>query len=129
MGFVIFIHALVCVFLCLIILMQSGRGGGLTESFSSAESIFGAKTNVFLVKATTVLGSIFLVTCLSLAFFSSKQDKSLMSKRLNPAPTSTMNTTPVAPSSSQDVSTDTKESTQDANQNSTQAPAVTNSVQ
>ncbi len=78
--FVIIVHVIVCIMLVTIILMQSGRGGGLTESFSSAESLFGAKTNVMLVKATTVLASIFLVTCLSLAILSAKRGKSLMTQ-------------------------------------------------
>ncbi len=77
-GFVIFVHAVVCIFLMLVILMQSGRGGGLTEGFASAESIFGARTNVFMIKTTTVLATLFLVTCLSLALLSSQKGKSLM---------------------------------------------------
>ena len=77
-GFVIFIHALVCLMLVVIILMQSGRGGGLTESFAAAESVFGAKTNEFLIKGTNVFAILFLVTCLSLAFLSSDKQKSLM---------------------------------------------------
>lgn len=77
-GFVIFVHALVCLMLVVIILMQSGRGGGLTESFASAESMFGAKTNEFLIKGTSVFAVLFLVTCLSLAFLSSNKNKSLM---------------------------------------------------
>jgi len=79
MGFVIFLHTGVCLFLIAIILLQSGRGGGLTEAFSSAESLFGAKTNVFLVRATAFLAGLFLVTCMTLAFLSSKKEKSLMS--------------------------------------------------
>ncbi len=75
---IIIVHCLVSVLLAVIILMQSGRGGGLTEAFASAESIFGAKTNTFLIKATTFLAVIFLVTSLSLAFLSSRKDKSLM---------------------------------------------------
>ena len=78
MGFIFFIHAIVCVVLAFIILMQSGRGGGLTEAFASAESIFGAQTNSTLIRATTVLASLFLVTSLTLTFLSSRQDKSLM---------------------------------------------------
>ncbi len=78
--FILIIHTLICILLCLVILMQSGRGGGLTESFSSAESVFGAKTNSFMVKTTTVFASIFLVTCLTLAFLSSRRDRSLMSE-------------------------------------------------
>ena len=80
LTFFIVIHVGVCLFLCLIILMQSGRGGGLTETFSGAESMFGAKTNTVLVKATTVLATVFIVTCLTLAYFSSKSNKSLISE-------------------------------------------------
>ena len=78
LGFIIFLHVVVCILLSLMILMQSGRGGGLAESFSAAESMFGARTNVVLVKATTVLGAFFIVTCLSLAFFSAQGSKSLI---------------------------------------------------
>ena len=78
--FFLIIHTLICILLCMVILMQSGRGGGLTEGFSSAESVFGAKTNSFMVKTTTVFASIFLITCLTLAFLSSRKDRSLMSE-------------------------------------------------
>ncbi|MDP8213237.1 MAG: preprotein translocase subunit SecG [Candidatus Zapsychrus exili] len=77
-GLIIFAHVIVSVLLVTVILMQSGRGGGLTEAFSSAESMFGAKTNEFLIKGTTVLSIVFLVTSLSLAFISSRKDKSLI---------------------------------------------------
>ena len=79
MAFVIFLHVLVCIFICIVILMQSGRGGGLTEHFAAAESMFGAKTNIFLVKTTTVLSILFFLTCVSLAILSAKKDRSLMS--------------------------------------------------
>ena len=77
-GFVIVVHILVCILLVAIILMQSGRGGGLTDSFAAAESMFGAKTNVVLVRATTVLSCLFFITCLSLAFLSTKRNQSLI---------------------------------------------------
>lgn len=77
-GFLLVIHVIVCLLLVTIVLIQSGRGGGLTESFSSAESIFGTKTNIFLTRATTVLATLFVITCLSLAFISTKRSKSLM---------------------------------------------------
>lgn len=76
--FIIFIHTVVCILLVVVILMQSGRGGGLTESFASAESMFGAQTNSFMVKSTTVLSVIFFATCLGLALFSLQKEKSLM---------------------------------------------------
>ena len=78
--FIIVLHTLICILLSLVILMQSGRGGGLTETFASAESVFGAKTNSFMVRTTTVLASMFLVTCLTLAYLSSRKEHSLMSE-------------------------------------------------
>ena len=84
-GFVMFLHALVAILLIVIILMQSGRGGGLTEGFASAESLFGAKTNEFMIKGTTIFATIFLITCLGLAVLSSQKGKSLMSNQVIPA--------------------------------------------
>ena len=81
--FIIVIHTIICLLLITIILMQSGRGGGLTEGFAAAESMFGAKTNIFLIRTTTVLAALFLITCLSLAVLSSKKDKSLMSRMVS----------------------------------------------
>ena len=83
MGLLVFFPVVVCVAMAAIILLQSGRKAGLTESFSSAESIFGSKTNVFMIKTTTVLASCFLVTCLSLAIVSSQKEKSLMLGKKN----------------------------------------------
>ena len=81
MGFILVIHVIVCVLLVITILMQAGRGGGLTETFQSAESMFGTQTNVFMVRTTTVLAAIFLCTSLFLGFKSSKGDQSLMANK------------------------------------------------
>ncbi len=81
MGFILVIHVIVCVLLVITILMQAGRGGGLTETFQSAESMFGTQTNVFMVRTTTILAVIFLSTSLILAFNSSKVDQSLMANK------------------------------------------------
>jgi len=86
MGFLLFIHIVVCILLVICILLQAGKGGGLTESFAAAESMFGTQTNTFMVRVTTVLCVIFLTTSLTLAFNSSKQDKSLMAKAKLPPP-------------------------------------------
>lgn len=84
-GLFIFIHVIACALLILVILMQQGRGGGLTENFASVESIFGAKTNETLVRGTAILATVFLVTCLTLAFLSSKRSRSLMDSAHLPA--------------------------------------------
>ena len=81
MGFILVIHVIVCVLLVIAVLMQAGRGGGLTETFQSAESMFGTQTNVFMVRFTSILAVIFLCTSLILAFNSTKGDKSLMANK------------------------------------------------
>ena len=91
MVLIIALHVIACVLLIGIILVQRGRCGGLAESFSGAESMFGTKTNAFLTRATTVLSIVFFFTCLSLAFLSAKQSRSLMRdikvQEQQPAPT------------------------------------------
>lgn len=80
MGILIGIHVVVCLFLISIILIQRGRGGGLVESFSGVESMFGPKTNTFLSRTTSILAVMFFITCLSLAFLSAQRSRSLMQK-------------------------------------------------
>ena len=77
-GTLIVIHLIACLGLIVIVLLQSGRGGGLSESFSSAESIFGTKTNTFLTRTTMIFAILFLITCLTLAFLSKQSSKSIM---------------------------------------------------
>lgn len=86
-GILIFIHVIVCIGLIGIVLIQAGRGGGLSESFSGAESIFGTKTNAFLTRATSIFAVIFFITCLSLAFLSKQRSKSLLEGKKIPAQT------------------------------------------
>ena len=77
-GFITFILIIVCILIVTSILMQSGKGGGLAEGFSSAENILGTQTNTVMVKVTGVLVVIFIACCLSLAFLSTTQKQSLM---------------------------------------------------
>lgn len=77
-GLVIIVHILICMLLVGIVLIQSGRGGGLTENFSSMESLFGTKTNSFLTRATAVLATLFIATCLLLTLMSAKRSRSLI---------------------------------------------------
>jgi preprotein translocase subunit SecG len=84
-GFVITIHVLACILLILIVMVQQGKGGGLIATLSSAESIFGTKTNTFLIKSTSVFAVIFFITCLSLAFLSIQKNKSLIETSYKPS--------------------------------------------
>jgi preprotein translocase subunit SecG len=82
--FILITHIIISILLIVIILMQSGRGGGLTETFSGVESIFGTKTNIFLVRATAILAVLFLISCLSLAYMSKMRGKSLIQQQATP---------------------------------------------
>jgi preprotein translocase subunit SecG len=77
MSLIFVIQAIACVLLMIVILMQSGRGGGLTETFASAENMFGAKTNEVMIRATVILATIFLVSNLILVRMSSRRERSL----------------------------------------------------
>jgi len=98
----IFIHTVAAVLLIVVILMQSGRGGGLTEGFAPAESLFGAKTNQFMVRATTTMALLFLVTSLSLAYLSSRRAASLISDTVEEAATGDQTLTGEVPPESQE---------------------------
>jgi len=69
------IHIVVSVFLCLVILLQSGRGGGMGAALGGASSqIFGGRgAGNFLSRLTSVAAVIFFVTSLSLSMMSSRQ--------------------------------------------------------
>ena len=83
--FLLVIHVLAAILLIVTILIQRGRGGGLVESFSGVESMFGAKTSVFLTRLTTVFAVIFLFTSISLAFLAARQSRSLIQEEEAPA--------------------------------------------
>ena len=81
-GLVIAIHVIASLVLIAVILLQAGRGGGLSESFggSSTQTIFGTKTNLFLTRATAASAIIYILTCLSLAVMTSHRGRSLVAR-------------------------------------------------
>jgi len=59
------------VLLILLVLIQNDEGGGLGGMFAGgANTAFGSRSGNVLTRATTVLGSLFLIISLSLAFLS-----------------------------------------------------------
>jgi preprotein translocase subunit SecG len=72
-SIILFIHYLVCALMVIVILLQSGKGGGLAGAFGGGGStIFGGRgAGTVLTRATMVLGGMFFLTCLSLALMSS----------------------------------------------------------
>jgi preprotein translocase subunit SecG len=89
-GILLFIFVLICVFLCLVILIQSDKGGGISGTlgggFASAANLIGSTdTANILTKATSIAGGIFFGLCLILSIFFShpteKQVKSSLKAR------------------------------------------------
>jgi preprotein translocase subunit SecG len=88
-AFLTVLHVIVCFVLIVVILIQGGRGQGLTgPSFASGnvQSLFGTQAADFLTKATTVSAICFLLTCLSLNIIESRKGKSLMAGAQQTAP-------------------------------------------
>ncbi len=78
---IVSVHVVVCLILILVILLQAGRGSGLSwGSFSgNPQSFFGTKSATFLAKATSVSAIVFLVTCISLNIMETRKARSLFS--------------------------------------------------
>jgi len=79
-GILIVFHVIACLTLILFILLQVGRGHGLSgASFGSGgvQTVFGTKTVDFLSKMTAACAIIFVITCISLDILQAKKSKSL----------------------------------------------------
>ena len=76
---ILMIHILVSLVLIGVILLQGGRGG-LSEVMSGgmAQSLFGGSATSVLTRMTAICAGIFVVTCLSLAYLSTAQGRSVM---------------------------------------------------
>lgn len=74
-AFFVVIHILICVALIFVVLLQSGRGGGLAGVFGGgqAQTFFGGRgAATFLSKATAWLAISFMVLSIFLAVLSSR---------------------------------------------------------
>ena len=73
-GLLLGIHLVVCLVLVAVVLVQSGKGGGLTGGAfgGSAQTVFGGRgATDFITRATMVLAGTFFLTSLVLALMSS----------------------------------------------------------
>lgn len=76
----IVLYVVICIALIVIVLLQSGKGGGLAGIFGSGgggQTIFGARAGDIMTKSTTVLAICFMLFSLVLAFLSARQMSSL----------------------------------------------------
>ena len=73
LTFVVTLHVVLCVLLVLIILMQPGKGGDVSSAFGGGAStqLFGAAgPGNFLTKGTGIIAGLFMITSLTLYWFS-----------------------------------------------------------
>ncbi|MBD3345024.1 MAG: preprotein translocase subunit SecG [Chitinivibrionales bacterium] len=90
LGFFIIFYVFVCIILCLLVLIQSDKGGGISGAIggglSGASQLLGSQdTANILTRGTTIFASVFMVLCIIISLFlprtASKQQGSLLKKR------------------------------------------------
>jgi preprotein translocase subunit SecG len=76
------VHVCVCCFLMLVVLLQQGKGGGMGAAFGGgATAVFGGRgAGNILTRATAICAGIFMLTSVSLAYFSSSGDRDLKAR-------------------------------------------------
>jgi preprotein translocase subunit SecG len=90
--FLTVVHITVCIFMALIVLLQHGKGADVGATFGGAgNTIFGPRgAATLLSKMTTVAAVVFMVTSLSLAFFSAREStQSVFTEKSGGAPATT----------------------------------------
>jgi preprotein translocase subunit SecG len=111
------IHIIVSILLIITVLLQPGKGGDLGSMFGgTTESIFGASGAVpFLTKVTRVLAVLFMITSLSLGYFSTRGVKSSVVKESAPVSVEEKSTTSPLEQQPSDVSSTNPEKRQEPN--------------
>jgi len=70
------IHIIVCAFLIIVVLLQSGQSGDIAAAFGGmgSQTAFGSRTTAtVLTKATTWAAIIFMVTSIALSVFTARR--------------------------------------------------------
>jgi len=81
----IIVHVLVAVMLIVVVLIQRGQGADMGVSFGGggAQTLFGSRgSGSFLGKLTGGLAATFMMTSLTLAFFSQQQTSSVVERSI-----------------------------------------------
>jgi len=92
------IHVIVCLFLIVVVLLQSGKAADLAGAFGGmgSQTVFGPRGSAtVLSRATTIAAGLFMLTSLTLSIMATRQGKaspSLLDKIAKPPATQT--TTP-----------------------------------
>src|SRR5712692_7856092 len=100
-----FIHVLVCFFLIVVVLLQSGKAADLAGAFGGmgSQTVFGPRGSAtVLSKATTIAAALFMVTSMSLSIYATRSGRapSLLDKAAKPTGKQTL---PVVPGQQQPI--------------------------
>lgn len=83
----IIIHFVVSIALIMIVLLQTGKGADMGAAFGggASQTLFGSGgASTFLTKLTTVAAVVFMLTSLSLAYYSTNRSKSSIMMEAKP---------------------------------------------
>lgn len=78
-GLITAVHIIVCAFLIIVVLLQSGQSGDIAAAFGGmgSQTAFGTRTAAtILTKATTYAAIIFMITSISLSVAAAKRSRS-----------------------------------------------------
>jgi preprotein translocase subunit SecG len=96
------VHILACIFLVLVVLLQTGKGADMGAVFGgSSSTVFGSSgAGNFLTKLTTATAIVFMLTSLGLTYFSARRNTATIfdsAPAPAAAPASNPEAAPVAP--------------------------------
>ena len=81
------IHVVACIFLVLVVLLQTGKGADMGAVFGgSSSTVFGSSgAGTFLTRLTTGTAIVFMLTSLSLTYFSARRNAATVFDTAPPA--------------------------------------------
>src|SRR5215475_12494849 len=81
------VHVLACIFLVLVVLLQTGKGADMGAVFGgSSSTVFGSSgAGTFLTRLTTGTAIVFMLTSLSLTYFSARRNTATVFDTAPPA--------------------------------------------
>jgi preprotein translocase subunit SecG len=105
------VHYLICVFLIIVVLLQSGKAADLAGAFGGmgSQTVFGPRGSAtVLSKATTIAASLFMITSLSLSILATRgggvgASSSPLEKAAKPAATQSKQSKQASPQPGQTV--------------------------
>lgn len=83
------VHIITCVFLILVVLIQSGKGAEISASLGgSSQTVFGSSGGAnFFTRFTAVMAAIFMCTSLVLTYLGTQTQRSVFENTVPPAAT------------------------------------------